>query len=144
MTETAAATHAVRETFDSTLHAIGRYVAPLVGAVAGFMAGPVLGGARSIANMIWGTTGNGSGLSGASSNRIAGTLMALISGGIGLVFWHMRKRGGVILELVGGLIGGFFMGVALFNVQFLVTGNQPPSGAIESWSDSAAAIAGGQ
>lgn len=147
MTDVAETAHgakaALRGTFDGALDAIAKYVAPLVGVLAGWMAGSAVGGAQAIGNTIFGATGNGSGLSGASANRIAGLIMSLISAGIGIVFWHLR-RGGFWMGLVGGIVGGFFFGVALFNAQFAVTGSQAPAGAIESWSSSARDIAEGQ
>lgn len=131
-----------KSTFSHALQALGKYLAPILGVVAGYVAAPAVGGARSIANVIWGATGNGKGLSGASCQRIGGVLMALISAGIGAVFWSMRG-GGTWHEIIGGLAGGFFFGVALFNASLAITGAQGPSGLMESLSEGIAHVADG-
>jgi hypothetical protein len=136
------AASATKSTFSHALHAVGKYLAPIAGVVAGYVAGPALGGARSIANAIWGVTGSGKGLSGTSANRLGGAVMAMVAAGLGAVFWSMRG-GGMWHEIIGGLVGGFFFGAALFNAGLLVTGAQGPSGLIESLSSGVAEVAEG-
>jgi hypothetical protein len=120
-----------KSTFGHALTAVGKYLAPIAGIVGGYVSGGVLGGARSLANLVYGATGQGKGLSGTSANRIGGAIMAIISAGIGAVFWSMRG-GGMWHEIIGGLVGGFFFGVALFNAALALTGNQGPAGLVES------------
>jgi len=135
------AVSATKSTLGHAIQALGKYLAPIAGIVGGYVAGGAIGGARSIANTIWGATGSGK-LSGASCNRLGAVIMALVGAGIGAVFWSMRG-GGMWHELIGGFAGGFFFGVALYNAGLALTGSQGPSGFVETLAGGVERVATG-
>ena len=107
MSEASGATHAAKETFHDAIKVVSKYFAPIVGIGAGFVVGNTIGGINTIYNILVGTLGNN------TASRIAPAVMGLVYGLIGYLFWGMR-HGGMWMELIGGLAGGFFFGAAIW------------------------------
>jgi hypothetical protein len=142
----AEAKEVVESTFGHALKVVGKYLAPVVGIVAGYLGGQAVGGASGLSNIVYkiggGNATGAPGISAANAWRISAVIMVVLSVSIAGVFWAMR-RGGQWQEIVGGLIGGFFIGVALFNASIIITGQGVPGGFIESLEGGIEGIASG-
>jgi hypothetical protein len=101
---------------------------PLAGGVAGFFAKAAVGGSYSIAAVVNSAFFNNQG---ASAGRIGAAVMAGILAGIGYLFWGIRHRGGMVMKLLGGGIGGFFFGAAFGQVPTIIKGGVDPQGAFD-------------
>ena len=102
-----AAAHAA---FSKSLSAISEYVAPAGGALAGFFVGPgALGGQNSVFHLLQTSFPSASGT---TLSRVGNLVMAIIAAGIGGLFWGLRHSGGLWMSLLGGIVGGFFLGTA--------------------------------
>ena len=147
MSEAASAAHAGKETVGSFVTVAAKYFAPFAGVVAGFFGSAMLGGAKSVADMLWNGAGGANGkLPGTSANRIGAAVMTIFWAMVGGVFWSLRSRGGVWMEAIGGFAGGFCFGAAAGNVPLIINGTQAGSGALDNlalWSGSAVGTGGG-
>lgn len=120
------AIHAGKETMHAGLRAITKYLGPLVGFIAGFFSGQMVGGAASLSQA---TLAVGSS---ANAWRIAYAVVGMVFAGVGYIFWSLHNSGGWIVGLLGGVTGGFFFGVAFWNFIQIPGGNGTNGGAIES------------
>jgi len=131
----AAAVGTARAVGTEAVDVVVKYIVPIGAAVGGFVAGTkVLGGSTLVGLMaIIPQTG----VNTVTSTRIIGALLALVSALIGWAFWHLRSRAGWIAKLIGGGVGGFFLGTAAgYFVGCTIGGNSPSWGfldTIQAW-----------
>jgi hypothetical protein len=133
----------VKSTFGGALRAIGKYLAPLIGVVAGYFSGRAIGGAPSLSGPIGNILGGGSNAGGGANGwRASYAIMALIWGGVGAIFWSIRG-GGMWHEIIGGLLGGLFFGMALYNAVGIFQGQGSAGGALDNLIGSTTSAVGG-
>jgi hypothetical protein len=127
------AAHTAKAVGGDALGVVVEYIAPLAGAVVGFVAGPkIVGGGYSISNAISGSA-VGSKISTDNIHRIAGLTMAAITSLIGGIFWRLGMHDGWIQRLVGRGLGAFFFGTALSNLFTSgLMGQAPAQGGIDN------------
>lgn len=138
-----------KKTFEETLKLIGKYFAPVGGAIVGFFAaGPKLGGGYILADLIYGgmqktnqagkLQNNGGNISGFLGCEIFGAVM--LGGGVAL--WHATRKSGHLGTILGGFFGGFFAGWGSY---FILTGIGAGQGTPVSkgWIDTALTQLGG-
>lgn len=139
--EAASAAHAGKTVANEALDVLCEYIAPLAGGIVGVVAGStVIGGTYSICNAI-----NSVGQGKIDGTRVGGFVSGVIWAGIGYGFWGLRKRGGWILKLIGGGVGGLFFGYAAQSVFVAGVGDiVPTQGPLDRLFDWAQGEAGGK
>jgi hypothetical protein len=141
MGEAAGVAHGLAGIGHEGLSVFTEVLVPLAAGVAGFFGNTAVGGTNSVSYLIWTAGGPIFKANGNNAARIAAAIMAGIKASIGYAFWGIRKRGGMVMHLLGGGIGGFFLGAALGEVPTLISGASPPRGALDTlfaWTQNAA------
>lgn len=98
------------------------------------MANTAVGGYVAVGNGLWGTFGGAAGggtasqtqtpiitLSGPQTGALTGMIFALAWGGVTLAAWHFGgKAGNRWVRYLARSLAGFFLGMALFSVYFVI------------------------
>jgi hypothetical protein len=141
MTEASQAISAGKSTLHAGLRVVAQFIVPVVFVVAGFFTAQALGLPSALSSMV-NKLGNGN-ISLSNIWRVCFGVSAALWGTIGYVFWGLRHHGGIIMEFIGGALGGYFLGVSLGNVPGLITGNGWAPGWIDRAIESAEGVATG-
>lgn len=114
--ETASAVHAGKQSFDEVLDIVSKYFAPLGGVAAGFFfAGPNLGGAYTIGDLLWnGYTkaqpGDTPSTLGPICNFVGGAIFGTVFIGSGILLYRSGKSMAAFGQAICGFFGGLLAG----------------------------------
>ena len=116
-----------KKTLDIVIEWLVRYIGPFVLAIVGFVSMPMWGGVSSVASLVEKNV---------TTNSIAVTVVShlpflLMFGVLGGAFWKLRSHGGLITEAVGGLAGGYFIGLTLAYLLHMAMPTAVPNGVID-------------
>jgi hypothetical protein len=136
----ASAKSAAKSVGYEALDVVIEYILPLGFGVGGFISGANLIGGVTLGNAIW----DAGVKAGPTATRIAGAVLGGVTGGIGLAFWRLGNREGMIVKIIGKSVGAFFIGTALNYVAYnVVMGNAINSGGLDTLFGSVQQVAGG-
>lgn len=127
---------------DKALEVTVDYILPVGAILGGFLAGPALGGTQSIANMLYNGVPGGQG--GVTDNRIAGLAMMAVWGGVAVAFWSVRKHGNIFVRALGSGAGGFFIGVSVSNLKYIIQGSAAGAGWLDKLAGDVSSAAQGE
>jgi hypothetical protein len=126
------AAHAAEESVTSILDVFIEYLLPLLAIVIGYFAASALGGVNAIFNLVNQAVPSMS----SSAGAIAGGVMAVVYSIVAGVFWHLRSRGGIWLKAIGGFLGGFGFGAAVWAATQIWNTRAVPNGFLDTLATS--------
>lgn len=122
------AAHAAEETVTSVLDVFIEYLLPLLAIVVGYFAASALGGVNAIYNLVVSAAPTLQNSAGAIGGGVMAVIYAIVAG----VFWHLRSRGGMWLKAIGGFLGGFGFGAAIWAATQIWNARSVPNGFLDT------------